>query len=154
MRLAAAALAISGCQFMYQGDGSVGIDVWNRSDARYILMVGSPDAGVCFNLPPGALGEVYGEPGDAVPSIRRYSDDGEFLDVITASHPQTLLVVDPGGDVSEQELRYRQGPPNVGLLYDLPEIPELDGQPTPEKLARTRETRECGGPPGSGSSPS
>jgi hypothetical protein len=82
---------------------------------------------------PQSLGGIYGHMGESLPIVQLLSPAGVLTD-ISASSAHSLVVVAPDGSVSEFEVAYNQGPGDVGSVYDLPEIPELDGLPTPELL--------------------
>lgn len=127
-------IALVGCQFLPAADNAVRVDVWNRSADAYVLRLGPDQAGHCFNVLPGTLGNAYSELGETIPRLQLYTPAGEFITTLVTSNSHPLFVLADGGNVTQFALKYRQGP---GPVYDLPEIPELDGRRTPESLPRT-----------------
>jgi hypothetical protein len=129
-----AAVALASCQFLPQGDNASNIDAWNRSNENLVAVVGPDESLRCFDLRAGAHGRVEGGLGgpEYLPRVRIFSRNRDFV-TPTISMPNTLLIVDASLMVTGVAIGYKSAG-NGSLLYDLPNVPQLDGQPVPKQL--------------------
>jgi hypothetical protein len=134
---------VCSCIGLPKGDESTSVDLWNRTTAPFVVRIGADQFGECRYLAAQALGSAYSELAESSPQIRVYAMDGKFWMEL---HPETrhaLFVVDEGSQVREYAVTYKESPSgDVGLIYDLPDVPELNGHRLPEELPRTSQV--CG----------
>ena len=117
----------------YGGDPAVNVDVFNAGDAAIVVMELGPDLGLCSRIDAHEVENVYRSLGPydstAAPSFQ-FEAPGSDPVVASPAQESTVFVFRDGA-VLDVPARFEQG--KTRLLYDLPEVPEINRVPVPKE---------------------
>jgi hypothetical protein len=147
--IAACLLAITtvACSLLPAGDRSINVDFWNPTLNAFVVRLGPDKQGPCRALPPETLGSAYQDFG-VRPRVRVYSAGGELIADVVPRVDTVLVVMNSLGVEREVALEYRRPSEGGAVVYDLPDLPQLNGRALPDLLPAT--TDVCDEPPPSG----